>query len=119
MMPSESDEVEALKPHYDPLHFIAKSQALSEVMSLLESGHFSLLEPGIFDPIIDSIRSPNDPWMIAADFESYRLAQVQAAKAYRDPHHWTQMSIRNTAASGRFSSDVTIGQYRDEIWGIA
>ncbi|MCG9720591.1 glycogen/starch/alpha-glucan phosphorylase [Shewanella sp. Isolate7] len=114
-----ADEVEALKPHYDPQQFINNSQALSEVISLLESGHFNLLEPGIFDPIINSIRCPRDPWMIAADFESYRLAQVQAAKAYRDCHHWTQMSIRNTAACGRFSSDVTIGQYRDEIWGIA
>lgn len=113
-----ADEVESLKPHYDPSVFINQSTALAEAMELLESGHFSLLEPGIFNPIIDSIRSPSDPWMIAADFESYRQAQQKAATAYQDQHHWTQMSIRNTAASGRFSSDVTIGLYRDEIWGI-
>jgi starch phosphorylase len=113
-----ADEVESLKPHYDPSLFINQSTALFDVMELLESGHFNLLEPGIFNPIIDSIRSPRDPWMTAADFESYRQAQQRAAHAYQDPHHWTQMSMRNTAASGRFSSDATIGQYRDEIWGI-
>lgn len=90
--------------------------ALSEVMELLESGHFNLQEPGIFDSIIASIKSPNDPWMTAADFESYRQAQVDAANAYKDQMSWTQMSIRNTAASGRFSSDMTIAGYRDEIW---
>lgn len=55
--------------------------------------------------------------MLAADFETYRLAQLQAAKAYQDPQRWTAMSIRNTAVSGRFSSDVTIAGYRDHIWG--
>ncbi|GIU26588.1 alpha-1,4 glucan phosphorylase [Shewanella colwelliana] len=113
-----ASEVEGIKPHYDPQSFIDQSPALSEVLALLESGHFNLLEPGIFDPIIASIRNPHDPWMIAADFESYRVAQVKAANAYRDQHHWAQMSMRNTAASGRFSSDVTIGQYRDEIWRV-
>ena len=54
--------------------------------------------------------------MTAADFESYRQAQVDAANAYKDQMSWTQMSIRNTAASGRFSSDMTIAGYRDEIW---
>lgn len=28
------------------------------------------------------------------------------------------MVIRNIAASGKFSSDRTISQYADEIWGV-
>ena len=28
------------------------------------------------------------------------------------------MSIRNTAASGTFSTDRTIRQYSEEIWGL-
>jgi len=111
-----ADEVTALKQHYQPASYMAAPSALSAVMQLLESGHFNLQEPGIFDDIINSIKSPHDPWMIAADFESYRQAQADAATAYQNPTRWTQMSIRNTAASGRFSSDVTIAGYRDEIW---
>ncbi|WP_219012284.1 glycogen/starch/alpha-glucan phosphorylase [Shewanella algae] len=109
--------VEELKAHYCPAQYIASSAGLGGVMALLKSGHFNLQEPGIFDPIIAAIESPQDPWMLAADFETYRLAQLQAAKAYQDPQRWTAMSIRNTAVSGRFSSDVTIAGYRDHIWG--
>ncbi|AQS37466.1 glycogen/starch/alpha-glucan phosphorylase [Shewanella psychrophila] len=111
-----ASQVNALQQDYQPSQFINESPALKQVMELLQSGHFNLLEPGIFDSIIDSIRSPTDPWMTAADFESYRLAQQRAASAYKDTEGWTKMSIRNTACSGRFSSDVTISAYRDEIW---
>ncbi|BAJ01047.1 glycogen/starch/alpha-glucan phosphorylase [Shewanella violacea] len=111
-----ANQVHSLQEDYQASQFINDSPALKQVMKLLESGHFNLLEPGIFDPIIESIKSPSDPWMTAADFESYRQAQLRAASAYQDPENWTKMSIRNTACSGRFSSDVTIAAYRDEIW---
>ena len=113
-----ASQVSSLQQDYQPEYFIHQSPALQQVMELLESGHFNLLEPGIFDTIIDSIKSPTDPWMTAADFESYRQAQQRAASAYQDPDGWTKMSIRNTACSGRFSSDVTISAYRDEIWKV-
>ncbi|WP_051201845.1 glycogen/starch/alpha-glucan phosphorylase [Ferrimonas senticii] len=112
-------EIAALQPHYQPQHYIDSSSALTQVMQLLESGHFNLHEPGIFDDIIAAIKSPTDPWMVAADFDSYRQAQARAGQAYRDTKHWTQMSIRNSAASGRFSSDVTIGNYQQQIWQVA
>ena len=87
-------------------------------MHLLESGHFNLFEPGIFDPIIHSIYSPNDPWLTAADFRSYVEAQQEVARAYRDTERWTRMSIINTATSGKFSSDRTILDYNRDIWHL-
>ena len=113
-----AEQVVQMRSHYQPKQIIANSPALSDVMALLKSGHFNLLEPGIFDPIIASIESEDDPWMTAADFDSYRTAQEAVARVYKDPKLWTQMSIRNSAASGRFSSDVTIAGYRDEIWKL-
>jgi starch phosphorylase len=35
-----------------------------------------------------------------------------------DKKKWTEMSIRNTAKSGKFSSDRAIREYVEEIWGI-
>ncbi len=110
--------VESLRGHYDPNGLIASDPALREVMNLLESGHFNRFEPGIFDPIIQSIRNPHDPWMTAADFRSYIEAQERAATAYRDRERWTRMSILNTAHSGRFSSDRTILDYNRDIWHL-
>ncbi len=114
----EAHEVDAARRDYDPDSIIAADEAFSRVMTLLESGHFNLFEPGIFDPVISSIRSRHDAWMTAADFRGYVDAQQRVSTAYRDTEAWTRMSIFNTAASGRFSSDRTIGDYSREIWGL-
>jgi starch phosphorylase len=49
---------------------------------------------------------------------SYIDAQRQVNGAYQDPDHWNKMSILNTATSSWFSSDRTISQYAEEVWGI-
>jgi len=113
-----ADEVASARENYDPDGIIASDPALSEVMRLLESGHFSQFEPGIFDPIIRGMRSPQDPWLTAADFDSYRRAQQEAAEAYQDRARWLRMSILNTAHSGYFSSDRTIAEYNRDIWKL-
>ncbi|MEJ2529087.1 MAG: glycogen/starch/alpha-glucan phosphorylase [Gammaproteobacteria bacterium] len=111
-------EVEKTREHYDPKAIIARCPELSRVMNLLEKRHFSQQEPGLFDPILNSIRSPHDPWMIAADFSSYVEAQERAAKHYLDYEAWITSSILNTASSGRFSTDRTIFEYNQDIWQL-
>lgn len=37
---------------------------------------------------------------------------------YQDQKKWTQMVIKNIAASGKFSSDRTITEYATQIWGV-
>ncbi|RLJ67848.1 glycogen/starch/alpha-glucan phosphorylase [Sulfurisoma sediminicola] len=114
-----AEEVEAARRGYDPNALIAADPDLARVMALLESGHFNQFEPGLFDPIVQAIRSPHDPWLVAADFRSYVDAQERAAVAYRDRERWTRMSILNTAASGKFSTDRTMAEYNAEIWQLA
>ena len=104
--------------HYSPGEIIEEDEDFTRVMALLEDGHFCANEPGIFNPIIDAIRNPHDQWVVAADFRSYVDAQQRVDAAYQDEEHWTRMSIINTATSGWFSSDRTISQYAEEIWGL-
>ena len=85
-------------------------------MQLLKSGHFNRHEVSIFDPIINSIYNSGDAWMTAADFRGYIDAQQKVSLAYQDEDNWAKMSILNTAASGRFSSDRTISEYNSDIW---
>jgi starch phosphorylase len=113
-----ADEVEAARGNYDPGAIIEANDDLRRVMRFLESGNFNLEEPGIFDPIIGSIRSAHDPWLTAADFDSFVAAQRRVAIAYRDPERWTRMSIANTAMSGHFASDRTILEYNRDIWHL-
>ena len=110
------EEIRDSRGKYDPNAIIDADDDLARVMQLLESGHFNRFEPGLFDPLIQSIREPADPWMTAADFRSFIDAQRRAAAAFTDREAWTRMSIMNTAASGRFSTDRTMRDYDADIW---
>jgi starch phosphorylase len=111
-------EVESTRGNYDPNALIEADADFKRVMSLLESGHFNHFEPGLFDPVIHAIRSPHDPWLVAADFRAFIDAQEQVATAYRDRDRWVRMSIVNTAASGKFSTDRTMTEYNADIWKL-
>ena len=112
------EQVEELRQHYNPQSYIDQDQDLKNVLELLQCGHFNQFEPGLFDPIIDSLKSPSDPWMTLADFRSFIDAQKRVEAAFQDREHWTRMSILNTAASGKFSTDRTISEYNNEIWKL-
>jgi starch phosphorylase len=113
-----AEEVLEMRRSYDPEAIINGDAKLSRVMELLEKGHFNQFEPGIFDPLIHSIRSPDDPWMVAADFDSYVQAQERAAAAYGDKVGWVRSSILNSASSGKFSTDRTMQEYNRDIWKL-
>jgi len=114
----KAEEVEQMRHDYQPGQIIDDDPDLQAVMFLLESGHFNLFEPGIFNDIIDSLKSPHDPWLTLADFRSYVDAHEEAAAAYRDRDRWVRMSILNTAYSGFFSTDRTMQEYNNEIWKL-
>jgi starch phosphorylase len=111
-------EAEEAKKSYNPNQIIAKDDDILQILELLESGHFNVTEPGIFDLITASLRSPNDQWLTIGDLRDYIDAQLRVNEAYKDQDRWTKMSILNSANSGWFSSDRTIRQYADEIWNI-
>ena len=113
-----ADEVEAKRGHYVPSVMVESDPDLSRVIQLLEVGHFNQFENGIFEPIVNAILSPHDPWMTVADFRGYIDAQEHAAETFRDRDRWLRMSILNTATSGKFSTDRTISDYNDEIWRL-
>ncbi|MDY0136337.1 MAG: glycogen/starch/alpha-glucan phosphorylase [Thiomicrospira sp.] len=113
-----TEEVQSMLGHYNPQYYIDEDADLRAVLYLLEVGHFSQFEDGIFDPILASIKSPHDQWMTLADFRSYVNAQEAVAQAYQDKERWTSMSILNSARSGIFSTDRTMQEYNRDIWKL-
>ena len=111
-----AEEVETAKKQYNPMNIINADHDISNVMNMLESGYFNQCEPQLFDPIINSIKSPHDMWMTLADFRSYIDAQEQVSLAYQDTKRWTTMSIMNTLSSSKFSTDRTMEEYNRDIW---
>ncbi len=114
----KTPEVEALKARgYRPQEFVDQSPVLREIFHLIRTNFFSQSEPGILGPIVQAL-TEHDPFLVCADFESYRAMQDKVSEAYRDQTTWTKKSIINVAKSGKFSSDRTIQEYAKDIWNV-
>lgn len=114
----DANEVTQARKDYRPNEIISADSDIRRVMELIEGGHFNANEPGIFDLLTSGVRNSEDQWLTIADFRSYIDAQQQVEATYQDQKKWNRMSILNSAHSGWFSSDRTIQQYADEIWGV-
>ncbi|MDX2214892.1 MAG: glycogen/starch/alpha-glucan phosphorylase [Oculatellaceae cyanobacterium bins.114] len=88
---------------------------LLAVIDLISSGHFSHGDCNLFRPLLDSLLT-NDPYLLLADYQAYIDCQDQVSQVYRDRDRWLQMSIFNTARTGKFSSDRSIREYCEDIW---
>jgi starch phosphorylase len=62
--------------------------------------------------------SPHDQYLLLRDLESYLESQDKVNETFLKPELWTEMAILNVARMGKFSTDRTIRQYANEIWGI-
>jgi len=102
---------------YRPADYYNGNQGLRDVIDLIRSGFFSRGDTELFRPLIDGLLY-HDPYLLLADFQSYMECQDKVAAVYRDTERWTRMSILNTARSGKFSSDRTIGEYCADIWRV-
>ncbi|MBW2701784.1 MAG: glycogen/starch/alpha-glucan phosphorylase [Deltaproteobacteria bacterium] len=103
---------------YHPQEHYDREPELKRVVDAIAHGDFSPDEPGRFKPILDSLLTAGDTYMVMADFAAYAEAHEQMVVAYGDRKRWARMSILNTAFGGKFSSDRTIGQYASEIWDV-
>jgi starch phosphorylase len=113
-----AEEILNSRTNYNPAKYIEQNKELSQVMNQLSSGFFSPENPGLFQPIVDSILS-GDQYCVLADYASYVECQEKVSQVYRDQEKWTRMSILNVARSGKFSSDRAISEYAKNIWHIS
>jgi glycogen phosphorylase len=111
-----ADEVEGGRATYDPFWHYRNEPETREALDAIFGNHFSRYEPGVFEPLRDTLLTGGDTYRHLADLTSYGRAQALVDAAYRDPAQWWRKAILNVAHSGAFSSDRTISQYASEIW---
>ena len=85
---------------------------------MIQAGAFSRGDRARFAPIVSALLDGGDHYFLMADYAAYVESQERVAQSYRDQSRWTRASILNAANMGRFSSDRTIREYADEIWGV-
>ncbi len=101
-----------------PREYYLQSPAIRRVMDALRDDRFSEKEPGLFKWIFDRLVENEDEYFHLADFHAYLEAQEKASREYGDPRIWAKRAVLNVARMGKFSSDRTIAQYAEEIWGL-
>jgi glycogen phosphorylase len=117
-MTAREVEYERIHISRSPQTVCDENPVVASVMDSIRNGSFSGGDREIFQPLVDGLMSSQDPYLLLRDFESYLVCQEKVDDVYRDQELWTRMSILNVARMGKFSTDRTIRQYAEEIWGI-
>jgi len=112
-----ADEVEALRPSYNPSQLYHSSPRIRAVLDLISRGFGDGVS---YQELVASLITGHNPdtYMLLADFASYVAAQDRLSTAYEDRTGWNRMSLMNIANSGRFSSDRSIYDYSNKIWHV-
>lgn len=112
------EEIDSLRrAGYNPRDYYNSNIELKRVIDMIFSGYFYKDDPSYFRPLVDILLNRGDNYLLLADYESYIKCQDEVNRAWKDRELWTRMSIANSARMEKFSSDRTIKQYADEIWG--
>jgi starch phosphorylase len=112
-----ADEVNALRPHYNPYEIYESNPQVNRVMNALIDGTLAgAAEEG--QSIFDSLVHYGDEYFVLQDFASYVEAQKAIDALYANADEWNRKVLLNIAESGPFSADFTIKQYADEIWHV-
>ena len=111
-----AEQVAASRSWYNPHWHYENEPETRAALDLIFSGHFDSHEPGIFDPLRDTLLTRGDNYMHLADLKSYLEADQRLVDLYADPDGWARKDILNVAGSGKFSSDRTISEYAASIW---
>jgi len=113
-----AEEVERRRPGYNPREICDQDAEIRWAIDLIERDFFSMMEPGIFRPLIRGLFSTGDCYMVLADLRAYIDAQDRVDEAYTDRRGWIRKAILNVARAGKFSSDRTIREYASQIWHV-
>ena len=110
----DSKDVENIrKKGYFPIEIYNKNPHIKRVVDFMEHGIYQ----AEFCDIANSLKW-KDPYMVLADFSSYRDVQNKARTLYNNPKKWYKMSAINIANAGYFSADRAVSQYAKDIWDL-
>jgi starch phosphorylase len=110
----KNEEVNALKARgYNPEDIYANNETIRKCINRMYQG----INGCVFSEVANSLKS-QDPYMVLADFESYRQAQKFSSETYRDKMKWAKMSLNNIAGAGIFSADRAVNEYAKNIWHL-
>ena len=93
---------------YNPHWHYENEPETRAALDLIFSNHFGRDEPGIFDPLRDTLLTHGDYYLHLADLKSYLEADSKLVALYADPEEWTRKAILNVAALDNFPATAPL-----------
>merc|ERR1719446_793518 len=101
---------------------------MQRVFDVIKSGKFSMGDDrahaefcGLVDKLCNIEAAgtwDGDKYLLIQDFASYIDAQNRVDATYADKAKWCKLSIEAATSMAKFSTDRTMREYSDVIWGI-
>ncbi len=115
------DELKEARKTYRPIELYEKSPRIARLVDTLTDGTFGRLD--VFDELKSSLLTGGsyglaDNYFVLYELLPYIERKLECINAYSDRQHFGRMCLNNVASAGYFSSDRTVKQYAEEIWGI-
>ncbi|MBM9613336.1 glycogen/starch/alpha-glucan phosphorylase [Desulfobulbus rhabdoformis] len=117
-MTAEEAEYEKKCKSRKPWQIYEQNEEVRAIIDTIRNGAFSHGNSELFQPLVEDLMSENDPYLLLLDLEAYLQCQKTVGQVYADEKTWVKRSILNVARMGKFSSDRTIKEYAEEIWGV-
>ncbi len=114
----DADAAAALRANgYHPRARYEAEPELKLALDMIRGGHFSPGEPDRYAALVESLLA-RDRYLVLADYTDYVACQQRVAEAWRDPDGWSRRAVLTVARMGRFSSDRTVRDYAERVWGV-
>ena len=101
-----------------PYQIYEQNAVVRNIIDAIAKGVFSQGDTNLFRPLVNDLLNENDQYHLLLDLESYLDCQQTVNDCFINTDEWTHKSILNVARMGKFSSDRTIKEYAEEIWGV-
>jgi starch phosphorylase len=114
----KAEQVQEVKARgYRPRDHYEQNAELRRVLDFINSGALGYGDADLFRPLVDNLLW-HDSFLLLADYASYIDCQGQVSALWHDPEAWTRKAILNVARMGKFSSDRSIRDYCEQVWGV-
>lgn len=113
------EEVQSLKANgYNSWDYYNSNSELKSILDWLDTDYFTPGQPGALSSIKRSLLDNGDPFLVLADFASYKDAHQRAQAMFKDKQRWAKAAMINSATMGIFSSDRSMHDYARDIWNL-
>jgi len=107
---------------YRPEKIVEADPEIAEAVHFLQNGELAEneVEAAVLCSITDSLLHCDNPdrYFVLKDLRPYITAQEKVEALYKDPHKWAETALHNISSMGQFSSDESIKNYAEKIWGL-